>query len=320
MSPTSEALKHQQQRRALAAATARAVRREWSRVDPEALQASWADALPRVTAIVAGGQLAAAQQAEPYLQQLLEGVDEVATLDPAALAGVASDGRPLLQLLMYPVWVALNAVTRGLSIATGLASGQAFVDLLARTLVADAGRAADQVAMVARPAVTSYIRVVRAPACSRCIILAGREYSVSKGFARHPRCDCTMEPVTREHRPEPVDASDVYKGMTEAQRRKAFGPAAVKAINDGADIGQVVNARRGMKTAVAYGHKVKATTEGVTKRGLAGKRLRNFEDRRKPGQRYRVSKTPRLMPEEIYRQADDREHALRLLRKHGYLY
>ncbi|MFJ7212656.1 hypothetical protein [Amycolatopsis sp. NPDC098790] len=32
-----------------------------------------------------------------------------------------------------------------------------------------------------------------------CIILVGRPYRYSQGFRRHPRCDCTMTPVTREH-------------------------------------------------------------------------------------------------------------------------
>lgn len=303
----------------VAAATARAAGQVWRQVDPDDVRRSWQALIARVAALVATGQLTSARQTEAYLRELLPEVDAEGQLLPDALAGVALDGRDLLELLLYPTWVTLAAIGRGLSTAASIASGAAFLEMLARTLVADAGRAADLVGMIARPAVTSYVRVVELPACARCIILAGREYGLSTGFQRHPRCDCSMEPITRTHRPTPVDGMDVYRQLTPTQQIKAFGKAAVEAIEAGADIGQVVNAHRGMTTATAYGRTVQATTEGITRRGLAGNRLRNFEQRRQPGQRYRVSRTPRLMPAEILRLADDREHAIRLLKKHGYL-
>lgn len=302
----------------VAAATAAAVVSEWESVDEENVADSWLQRLARVLAVVAGGQQAAASRADPYLDRLLNGRRD-GHVDPAAFAGVAADGRPLLNLFMYPVWVALRALTAGVPVARGMAQGAAFADLLARTVVADTGRAALQAGIVAEEAVTSYVRVVELPACGRCIILAGQEYSTTSGFLRHPRCDCSMAPVTRSVRPNVVDAAGAYARMSQAQRQKAFGVAGVRAIEDGADIAQVVNARRGMATVTAYGRKVQATTEGVTRRGLAGGRLRDFEERRRPGQRYRMSRTPRLMPAEIYELADDREHAVRLLRKHGFI-
>ncbi|MFH8369189.1 hypothetical protein [Streptomyces sp. NPDC018031] len=318
MSPSPGAVEYQERQAALAAATARAVRPLWEQVDAEDMRGSWAAAMPRVVALVTAGQLGAAREADPYLRQLLPDAGAEGRVVPGALAGVAGDGRDLPGLLAYPLWHALARIARGLSLAVTIASGAALLELLARTLVADAGRAATLVGMIARPAVTSYVRVVELPACARCIILAGREYGISEGFARHPRCDCTMEPVTAAHRPTPVDAMDVYRSMSAAQQREAFGAAAVRAIGDGADIAQVVNARRGMTTATRYGRRVQATTEGTTRRGIAGRRLGRLE--RADGQRYRASRTARLMPEEIYRLADgDRAHALRLLRRHGYV-
>lgn len=306
MSPSAEAVQHQVQRAALSAETARLAAKLWREVDPHNLAADWQAKVHRVAALVAAGQLAAARQADPYLAAILEAVEAEGAVWPAALAGVASDGRDLADLLMYPVWSALSALTRGASLAMSLVTGGALLDLLARTMVADAGRAADLVAMAARPAVTSYVRVVELPACARCILLAGREYGLSTGFARHPRCDCGMEPVTKNYRPTPVDAGDVYGRMSRAQRLKAFGAAAVEAIDAGADIAQVVNARRGMKSATAYGRQVQATSEGVTRRGLAGKRRIG-------------ARSPRLMPEAIVDLADDRDHMIRLLKQHGYL-
>ncbi|MDG9705552.1 hypothetical protein [Streptomyces sp. DH37] len=317
MSPSPAAVDHQQQRAQLAASTARAAREVWDRVDPEDLEQSWLALLAEVIALITAGQLTAARQADPYLGRLLPGEQAEGEVNAAELAGVSGDGRGLAELLMYPVYVTLNRLARGFARAVSIASGAVFLELLARTLVADAGRAADLVGMAARPGITSYIRVVELPACARCIILAGREYGLSEGFERHPQCDCTMDPVTRSHAPEPVMPEDVYARMTEAQRRKAFGQAAMEAIADGADIGQVVNARRGMTTATVYGQTVRATTEGTTRRGIAGSRRRSFE--RRPGERYSRARGVRLMPEEIYRRASSREEAIALLKKHAYI-
>lgn len=321
MSPSPAAAAHQKERARLATVTARAAGRAWRKVDGADIRGTWTRELPEVLALLAGGQLAAARSAEPYLVRLLgddDGQPASVYLAPDALTGVAPDGRPLASLMMLPVWTALHAISRGASLAVSLVTGQALLDMLVRTVIADTGRAADLVGMILRPAVTSYIRVVEFPACARCILLAGVEYGISTGFRRHPRCDCTMEPVTRTHRPAPVDAMDAYQSMTPQQQHKVFGGAAVKALAAGADIGQVVNARRGMSTATYYGRTVQTTTEGITRRGIAGGRRGKFE--RVAGKRYSTARAPRLMPEEIYRLADgDRAHAVRLLRTHGYI-
>ena len=55
-----------------------------------------------------------------------------------------------------------------------------------------------------------------------------------------------------------------------------------------------------------FGRRVFVTTEGTTRRGVAGARL---------GQ----ARTPRLMPESILEIATDREDAVRLLRRFGYI-
>lgn len=320
MSAQAQAERHHRER-ARAAATAKAAGALWRQTDTDQLRTSWTALLARAVAVTSAGQLTAARQAEPYLTEVLGDDPERAESDqlrPESLAGVAGDGRELPELLMFPLYTTLSAIARGTSLALAWASGAALLDLLVRTVVADAGRAADLVAMVTRPAVTSYVRVVELPACARCIILAGREYSLSDGFARHPRCDCTMAPVTRTSRPTPVDARDVFTSMTAEQQLKAFGKGAAEAIAAGADPAQVVNARRGMRQATLYGKTVSATSEGTTRRGLAARRRSSFE--RRPGARYATARAVRLMPEEIMRRAEDREHAIRLLRLHGYLY
>lgn len=309
MSPTAFAVAHATARIRLATAAARAARGAWRKVDRDNPVPSWVALLGPVIAAVAGAQLAAGQATEPWLMRLLgQDLGQAASdrLDPLSLAGITGDGTPLVQALQVPMWTVMQLLGQGVPIAQAMASGNALLDLMVRTAVADAGRAADQVGMVTRPAVTSYIRVVESGACSRCIVLAGREYGTSSGFARHPRCLCGMEPVTREHTPKAQDPQRVYDEMSAAQRQAAFGVAGSKAIDDGADIGQVVNARRGMATATVFGRSVQATTEGTTKRGLAAKTV--------------PKNSPRLMPEEIFRQTSDRDHQIRLLRLHGYLF
>ncbi|MET9999839.1 hypothetical protein ABZ069_23195 [Streptomyces microflavus] len=321
MSQPASPRQHQEERARLAMATARAAGKLWRRLDRDDMRSSWEQLLPELLLIVTGAQRAAASSTDPYLQRLL-GDDpdraESDQLDPQALAGTAPDGRSLVSLLMYPLWATLGALARGASVAFAWASGAAVLDLLIRTVIADTGRAADLIGMIVRPAITSYVRVVELPACARCIVLASREYTLTTGFQRHPRCDCTMAPVTRTFTPTVTSAKQVFAQMTDAQRHKAFGAATVKAIGDGADIEQVVNARRGMTTATYYRRTVQTTTEGITRRGIAGSRSKKFQ--RVAGNRYSTAKSPRLMPEEIYRLAEgDREHAIRLLRRHAYI-
>lgn len=305
MTATQLAVAHQITRGVLASRVARLVSRFWSRVDENNIVGSWAQMVPAVAELIANGQYEAARKADPFLAQLLGDIDSEGSIAPEALAGIAGDGRPLPNLLMYPAWNTMNALSRGLSLAQSLATGRAFLDLLVRTQIADIGRQADLVGMISRPAVTSYIRVVEAPACSRCILLAGVEYGISEAFQRHPRCDCTMEPVTKFHTPRPASPEAIFDEMTTAQKIATFGEAGAEAIANGADMGQVVNARRGMGTATAYGRTVEATTEGTTKRGLAHSR---------------VKKSPRLMPEEIMKLAEnDRALQIRLLKKNGYI-
>ncbi|PAN01042.1 hypothetical protein CJI59_13880 [Streptomyces sp. Alain-F2R5] len=308
-------------RRRLALATTLATHRMWRRLDHSNLYPSWLGLIGDVLAVVMASQMKAAQMTDPWLTRLLGAPNEdrpdANRIVPAAFAGVDGSGRPLTDVLRAPIWTVLRMVTAGQPLAQALVSGQALLDAIVQTAVADTGRAADSVGMTARPGVTGYIRVVEAGACSRCIILAGAEYHTDRAFLRHPRCKCGMEPVTRDHTPDVPSPKKIVADMSAEQRRKTFGQAGAKAIAEGADLGQLVNARRGMQSAVVYGRKLQITSEGTTRRGFAGSRLQDFQKVR--GQRYRASRKPRLMPEEIFRIADDREHAVRLLHQYGYI-
>ncbi|MFI7240101.1 hypothetical protein [Streptomyces cyaneofuscatus] len=298
----------------------------WSGLDPANILASLqGDQGAAILQAVVAGQLTAAEGAQQFVMMAMAARNAaapvLAALAPETFAGVASDGRPLTSLLYLPAITTYTAYAAGMGAEAAALAGMNQMARMVSTQITDASRSATMVSMATHRRCIAYVRVVKLPACGRCIILAGRQYSYSTGFKRHPKCDCGMDPIDIERWGDVPGPEDLVQQMSPEEQRKRLGAAAVDALAKGADLNQVVNARRGMQTMTVYGRKVQATTEGATVRGLAGKRLAQDSKAVKiPGQRYRVATTPRLMPEEILRLADDREHQLRLLKKHGYIY
>ena len=296
MSAEKVAAAHLRRQKALARRAALEVAKLWARVDRRAIGSSWLATIPAVRTVLESAQAIAAASAGQYLDDLLDVYDlpgaPAGRIQPGRFAGVASDGRPLETLLYQPVIGALTAIGQGATVPKAMAVGRFTTDLIVRTQVADAGRVADGVALTARPQLTGWVRMLTLPSCARCVLLAGRRYSWSAGFQRHPRCDC-------RHIPAPEDVADdlrtdpkaYFRSLPEKEQDRLFTESGAQAIRDGADMARVVNARRGME--VAAGRKV--TTEART---------------------WRL----RLMPEQIYLEArGNRDEAIRLLRLHGYL-
>ncbi|MEV4767790.1 hypothetical protein [Micromonospora humida] len=297
MSAAEVARDHSAARRRLALAVAGEAGRLWALVDPARIGESWLGLLARLLVLLAGAQSAAAGRADGYLDEVLDAQGVAASaagrVSAQALSGVASDGRDLGDLLYQPAISTLVGIKRGATVDQALAAGGAGLDMIVRTQVADAGRAADQVALVARPQATGYVRMLVGKSCSRCAILAGRTYRWNAGFDRHPRCDCVHIPAREDSADDlRTDPKRYFASLPAAEQDRLFTRAGAAAIRAGADIGQVVNARRGMYEASGR----QFTTVGARK------------------------KRPRLMPEQILREArGDRGEALRLLRLHGYL-
>jgi len=316
--PDQIARTHQRQQTSIILAVIAAVLGLWKRLDEHNLTRSWQTGIgPQIVDIVMRAQLAAAAAAPAYLKELAaaEGVSaDLGALVPSALSGVASDGRPLESLLYQPIILLKRLLMAGKQPEEAMSQATSFMALIASTQVADAGRGAVSVGITATREWVTYVRVVNLPACSRCIILAGREYSWSQGFERHPSCDCGMRPITKnEDRPPTPEA--LFASMSAEDQDRRFGKAGAEALRLGADMGQVVNARRGMRTA-AGGRLV--TTEGTTARGVAGKQLGNL--RKVAGERYRRSQIVRPMPEQLLADADgDRDLAIQFLQRFGYL-
>ncbi|MFF4417083.1 ADP-ribosyltransferase [Streptosporangium sp. NPDC001559] len=316
--PDEIAFSYQRQQKRIQTATIAAVIGLWRRLAQDALTASWTAGIGQsIVDTVTQAQVQAAAQAPVYLEELAaaQGVlSDAAQLVPEAFGGIASDGRPLDTLLYLPVILFKRLLSTGKHPQEAMVQATNFLAAITATQVADAGRGAVNVGVTATRSWVTYVRVVSLPACARCIILAGREYSWSTGFQRHPACDCEMRPLTKDD-PRPPAPDDLFAQMTEEEQNRRFGKGAADAIRLGGDMAQVVNARRGMRTA-AGGRRV--TTEGTTVRGLAGKKLGNLQ--KTPGQHYRRSQTVRPMPEQLIADADgDRDLAIQLLERFGYL-
>ncbi len=286
----SSAAEHYATQQRLQLATIGLTRREWANMGAE-FDASWAKVGPRITLLTASAQLGAAKNGAAYVPKVLaelgQSVDPMGEVDPRGFAGIASDGRPLGSLLYGGV---TTAKTASLTMAPpdALAAGGRWLDMAIHTAVADAARSAASVAITASPGI-GYVRMVNPPSCGRCSVLAGKFFKWNTGFARHPRCDCQNVPSgeTGAAGLTTDPPLDQITGLTKGDR---------KALDEGADLGQVVNAKRGASGMT--------TTEGTTKRGLAGQR--------QPGRQ-------RLTPNGIYRIASDRTEAMTLLKQHGYL-
>lgn len=349
-------LNYRRQRAVTKGAVAR-VRELWRRIDRGDISGSWSEVSPLLVQAVSAAQAAAAALADPYVDAVVtaEGADPAAAgrVVPGALAGIASDGRPLISLLYQPVIDWKVRLAAGQSPEDAFRGSLASVLRITGTQVADAGRGGAQVAMAGRRTIQGYVRVVQPPACGRCVILAGKEFGWNKGFQRHPKCDCIhlpttliargqgrgrvgadrFTPTTRPGQGPPgfIDPQAYFRGLSRAEQDRAFGEAGARAIREGADMAQIVNARRGMTTMTAYGRRVLATREGATRRGAfyrserarteaqTGTRFaRDRTDVRRGLPQFRL-RTPRLMPEEIFRLAESRDEAIRMLRRFGYL-
>ncbi|SES49089.1 hypothetical protein [Actinokineospora terrae] len=294
----------------------------WSRLSMADLDGSWEqDVRPRVVIATEEAQITAAAIAAPYVTAALAAAAAVSApmgrLVAQAFAGYAANGMPLRVLMDQVLAWLRRALVLGMPVSDARTLGLSRLLTYVATEVGDTGRAAVQAAMITEPAVAGYERVVRLPACGRCVILAGRLYRVSDGFLRHPRCDCQMRPVTREqweHDDRGNSPTALFDRMTESEQDRAFGKGDAAAIRAGADMARVVNARRKGAVYIAGGHAF--TREATTVRGI-GRQLGDTATR--PGARYRSSGIARPTAAQLVHSSDNRAELIAELRRYGYL-
>ena len=334
METRAVARRHYERRQLLQRQVLNGAQAWWRSLDAMQLERTWLTVSDALLRLVTTGQALAAGQANEYLRTLT-GEDGDGHVNAAAFAGVASDGRPLDTLLETSLTRAQALIAAGVAVDEAMLSGQAALIRIVTTQIADAGRVADGVALVAHRGVSGYVRMLNTPSCPRCVVLAGKYFRWNKGFPRHPRCDCLHIPANEDTAtdlrtdPRAAIAAGQVTGLSAADTRAI--------LEHGADVSQVINAHRGMYEARVFGRDIKGTLDATTVRGRAGKHLIDEGARlrgvtaetvnrlgrdgvvRRDVTRQRVQ-IPRLRPESIYELAgDDRDKALRLLRRFGYL-
>lgn len=320
-----------------------AVERVWARMDPGDFDASYAEAVePTLLTVMDTAQERVTTAASAYVPRVMADLglplpSPAYTLKPGALVGVTGDGLTTEGLAYRAVIGAKRAVAGGLDPAAALAQSGRFLASATGTLLSDTGRSAERVAGGAR-GVDVWVRMLVPPSCGRCVILAGKISGSRDAFRRHPRCDCrnvpSSEDVAGDLTANPFDYLD---SLDDDALARALGSRAnARAFRDGADENQIVNAyRSGIRQAQVYGRDVKYSTEGTTRSGLAGSRMRRWSGesarRGETVTRYtrtgpeartvvrNVARAPRLMPETIYQIATDPADAQRLLRMYGWI-
>lgn len=289
--PSLDFYRHQQQ---IAAVTVVSVSKLWRRMGTN-FDSSWFELRPSVVQSVHVGRAAAVTSAGQYTPALLAATGQVApasgSLNSARFLASAPDGRDMGTLLDESVIRAKVGVARGLSSVGALESAGSWLTGMLLTVMADTRRSVVGADIVQRPAIAGYTRMLNAPSCSRCVILAGKWFRWNAGFQRHPRCDCIHVPsTTRAFAEEQGFVSDPYEyfnSLSREQQEKVFGRIEARAIRDGGDIFRIENIKlRGL-----------ATAKGNLRYGTPS----------------------RLTVDDIYRTAGTRTNAIRMLESEGYI-
>jgi len=258
--------------------------------------------LPEMSDVITAAQYESATLAAEYVTAMatIQGAQTVDDLFPAAFLTPTD----VLHTGLLSAPATSTALMRdGMDQKTANLVGLNKMVRFAHTYTQDAGRTATGVYTFATPTLTGYYRKLELPSCDRCTVLAGKWFRANADFNRHSNCDCVSVPAAERDKEEekafdPVEAirSGKVTNLSEGDRKAI--------LDDGADVSQVINAKRGgLQKADLYGENMRVTTSSTTKRGA-----------------YHVPNTKRLRPAAIYKIAgNDNDEARRLLSKHGYI-
>jgi hypothetical protein len=303
-------LQHRVQQLKSSAAAKRIAERAWRSTPPGTqMLRAWAKQVPGLVQVTRRSMAVAATGSDAYVTAALgqQGAKSEAAgrIVASSFAETANDGRLLGPLLYLPALTVNDLIAAGQTPAQAMSAGLADLLTYVASEVADAGRSSVGVAMLADRRVQGYYREPGAGACDRCAVLAGKWFGSyqTASFDRHPRCQCSAVPAVGRGSGNPVAQSprSYFDGLPAARQDALFGKANAQAIRDGADVSQVVNAKRGMTGAWS-------TTEGTTSSGLYGGYTAKG-----------IAGAPRLTPAAIYRLAATRDEAVAMFREYGYL-
>lgn len=318
MIPQAATNQYRTQRRITAEAVS-ASNRLWRRVDAADLDTTWATILPGLMAVTMASQSRAAEAGAEYVPSLRDELNISDRIEgdvrPSSLVGTSSTGVPLEFALAGGITHAKSLIKNGAPPRMATIAGGKRLAQTVQLQVADAGRIASSVSAIGDKSLTRYTRMLVPPSCSRCAILAGKISYMDTAFLRHPRCDCRNIPCNENTAGDLTsDPHDYFESLSEPEQDRVFTKAGARAIRDGADMNQVVNARSGMYTT--RGGNL-ATRAGSTQRGAWGSSQTVVN--RRTGARERPVRRHRMMPETIYGLTDNRDEQIRLLKYYRFM-
>ena len=307
---------HRAETTKLSGAAHRKAMREWKRVDPDRIAASWQLLLPAAAAALAAAQWHAAIDAEAATLAMLDGQDfdvDGPLLDPSAFAGMMQEtGAPVEAALAGVAFHTLDRIRDGVETQKAMSLGGVELARMTNTAVFDVARAVSTGFGTTRTApvtMTGYTRMAMPGCCVRCSLLVGRFFRWNTGFDRHPSCRCVHIPSSETSSGAlETDPYALFEALSEAEQNRIWTKAGAQAIRDGADIYQVGNTiqkRRSDGTRRSSRRRYERSTARSYYRwgssaGKAGKH--------------------RLSVSEIYRRAGgSRERAKELLEQYGYI-
>lgn len=301
------------------------VLRQWRRMGKD-FDPSWAQISPGIVATVQIAQGRIATQAAEFIPAVLEetgqtaAIAAVAQTNTQAIVGITGTGAQVSEVLALATIQAKTAVGEGQTTTQALSTAGEWLSGTVGTIFSDTHRTIESLGIHTRP-VGGYVRMLNPPSCARCVVLAGKWFRKNQGFKRHPECDCTHIPASEAVGGDiTISPTDYFDSLDDVGKLKLAGSQAnLKALQDGADLGQIVNAYRrtdGMIVAGLSPIKIdrfgnKFTTEGTTRRGLAGQQ--------QIGLRVHSRSQLRLMPSSIYATSTSKEDALRKLKLYGWI-
>ena len=301
------AARHKADTEKMTAAAFERAGKAWKRVNPGSIVSSWQTLSAGVIGAVMIAQTETIENSNNYIDfafndQNIDGLD--ARLRPGAVVGtMPATGATLDAALAGVAFHALDHIGRGHSVRDAMDGGMLELAQLVQYAVADTSRASAQVRIGTTQTSVGYTRVVSAGCCARCAVLAGRFYRWNAGFLRHPNCNCLHFPATSTVAAQTAtDPREAFDALSEKEQNRIYTKSGAEAIRNGADMNQVINARRGMTASGRF------TSEGSTGRGY----YRITSDAGKAGKR-------RLSVGEIMRRADgDKKRFATLLNEYGY--
>lgn len=181
----------------------------------------------------AGVQLTAAYVAAFVASEQGVRVAEIPGAD-AAFAGLAADGRPLIEALEPTVITVKKALKDGKSPADALHEGMTKAARLASSAVMAAPRGALMSQIQTHPMIVGWQRVTRG-GCGACLAAAARGYDKDHPLRVHDHCHCTAEPVVRDVADVAPRATgpEIFHRMTAAEQEAALGPHAAQLVRQG---------------------------------------------------------------------------------------